>query len=230
MRMTADLIDDLVTDFNPFSTIKLVDVKKIFVCNTLHIREGSIITINGDNYTVISANPKTGEINLKEDTDDIEIGDFMYGTAPFFFHGTPQATGNDLIKYAQSETQFPVPMIYLFEVLSDKMNYNEEDAIDRESVVDLFFLDEANFRDWDTDQHYSEAINPMSNYADLFVKYLKQAQGIGVILDAEMTYHAKFGLSTKLESGHLKNLFPENLSGTRLRIKIPFLKSLTCDC
>jgi hypothetical protein len=230
MIHTVDLFKKIIDDFAPNVVIKSVVFgidTVITVCDIMHIRENSIITINSIQYTVVSVDETLKQITISG-VQPILKGDILYGAKPFYFHGTPVATGNELT--LMTDVTKKTPLIYLLEVIFDRFDEDAENSLDRESDVNLFFLDEANFKDWDTDQHYSGAIKPMANLAHMFKEHLKYYVGVGVIEESTMTYHAKFGLSLVTNSGHTKNLFPENFSGVQLRIKIPFLKSLTCDC
>lgn len=230
MIATVDLIGELVEGFNPSTFVTdVVDhldgTFTVTVCNTLNIRNGSPFVLNGDDYIAISVNTRFGEITYASLVAPL-VNDTVFGTVPFYFHGTPMATGNEMSRILSGSDK--LPMIYLLEIITDVKDKDPESSIDRLTDVRLFFLDEANFGDWDTDQHYSEAIIPMMNYADLFVDYLIESSNVGVINDYELTYHAKFGLNYKTNSGHIQNLFPEKLSGVQLRIKMPILKSLSC--
>lgn len=230
MIPTVDLIEELVNGFNPSSMItNVVDNGggniTITVCNTLNIREQSIFKIGEDEFTAIAVDTQYREISYISESLPT-TNDLIYGSVPFYFHGTPMATGSEITHIL--ETSNKLPMIYLLEIITDNKDNDPESSIDRLSTVSLFFLDEANFGDWDTDQHYSEAIVPMMNYAELFVSYLNDTPNVGRIDNYDLTYHAKFGLNIRTTGGHIQNLFPEKLSGVQLRITLPILKSLSC--
>jgi len=231
MIPTVDIIEDLVNGFNPMSTVtNVVDNGigsfTITVCNTLNIREKSPFKLNGIDYVATSVDTKLHEITFLTGIIPL-VNDTIEGSVPFYFHGTPMATGSEITRILNSSNK--LPMIYLLEIITDIKDNTPDSIIDRRSNVLLFFLDEANFGDWDTDQHYSEAIVPMMNYAELFVKYLENNSNIGVIDTYEMTYHAKFGLNIKTNGGHLQNLFPDKLSGVQLAITLPIRKGLICE-
>lgn len=230
MIPTVDIIEELVDGFNPSTMItSVVDnldgTFTITVCNTINIREQSPFKIGATDYTAISVDTQYREITF-ESLIAPTINDIVYGSVPFYFHGTPMATGSEITHIL--ETSNKLPMIYLLEIITDNKDNDPESSIDRLSTVSLFFLDEANFGDWDTDQHYSEAIVPMMNYAELFVNYLNDTPNVGRIDNYDLTYHAKFGLNIRTSGGHIQNLFPEKLSGVQLRITLPILKSLSC--
>jgi len=221
----------LVNSFNPSTTItNVVDngggSYTISVCNTLNIRELSPFKVNANNETAKSVDTELKTITYETGTPPQKF-DIVYGAKPFFFHGTPIATGNELSLILESGSK--LPMVYLLEIITDTLDRNPESSIERTTQVNLFFLDEANFGDWDTDEHYSQAVIPMMNYAEAFLDYLDNAPLVGVIDTAPMTYHAKFGLEIRTNSGHVKNLFPEELSGVQVTITLPLLKDLSCS-
>jgi hypothetical protein len=226
------IVQKLVEGFNPYSEIKsfvdnLDGSFSIYVCDTINIREGSSFKINSTSFVA-----KKVDLDLKKITYNSlvapVVGDNIFGATPFFWHGTPIAVGNELQRILQSENK--LPMVYLYEIITDEFDNDSESAIDRESSLRLFFLDEANFADWDTDEHYSGAIIPMASYAEALLKYLEKNSGVGEIKNFSMSYYAKFGLNIKVNSGHVQNLFPENVSGVEVRFTLPILKKLSCEC
>lgn len=231
MTPTPTIIGELISGFNPSTTINaIVDnldgTFTITVCNTLNIREKLTFKIGATDYEAKSVDTELCTITYESASAPLS-SNLVYGSPMFYFHGTPMATGNELSKINESSEK--TPMAYLLEIVTDIKDNDPESLIDRNSDVSLFFLDEANFGDWDTDQHYSNAIVPMMNYAELFVKYLDSTSGIGKIDSYQLTYHAKFGLNIRTNSGHIQNLFPEKLSGVQLRVTLPILRSLTCS-
>jgi hypothetical protein len=232
MIPTVDIIETLVEGFNPTSDItNVVDnldgTFTITVCNTLNIREKSPFKVNDLDYVATIVDTKTKEIVYESVVAPL-VNQLIKGTTPFYFHGTPMATGNEITRILDSGNK--LPMIYLLEIITDEFNNTPDSDIDRNSTVNLFFLDEANFGDWDTDQHYSEAILPMMNYAKLFVDYLEDSRNIGQFDTYSLTYRAKFGLNIRTNSGHIQNLFPDKLSGVQLAITLPIRKNLACVC
>lgn len=224
MKPTVDIVEELLQDFTPKSKILTsVDnagIITITVCNRLNIREGSLFTIDGEEYKALTVNGNTITYEGL-----IPIDKYIYPNKPFYFHGTPIATGGELNTIDNSINK--LPMVYLYEVIRDNIVTDKLSALERESTIRLFFLDEANFSMWDTDKHYSNAILPQANYAYAFLDYLKNSPTIGVIESAELTYHAKFGISIN-QNGHIKNLFADELSGVELTLTLPIKKSFFC--
>lgn len=230
MKPTVDIIGELLDDFTPKSKINNVTdnldgTVTIDLCNALNLRDELKFTLNSIEYTVLSVlgNSVTYETGVLPIS-----GDYVYPKKPFYFHGTPIATGNEL-SIIENNTE-KLPMVYLLEIIRDEFINDVNSSIDRETTVRLFFLDEANFEDWDTDGHYSNAIIPQANYAIEFKDFLSQHKYIGKLEgNSSLTYRAKFGISIT-QNGTQKNLFSNHLSGVELELTIPIKKELGCSC
>lgn len=231
MKPTVDIIEDFVNGFIPRSDINSITDNEdgtftLEVDELLNVRKGSTIEIDNTNYTVtaISADDKTITVSSEDEITGTEY----FAVIPFYFHGTPIATGKVLSTI--KDTALKTPMVYCMEVMRDRIYHDPNTLLDRESNVRLFFLDEANYRDWDTDEHYSESIVPMANYARAFMAYLRKHKGIdeSKFETSEFVYHAKFGIRLS-SNGHDANLFPDKLSGVEVEVLLPIKKSFICD-
>lgn len=225
VKIFKKLLDDFSLEGNISSVVNNLDGTYTFsTCDTYHVMQGSYIEINGDDYLVKSVDTDINTITIYS---NIAItSDTFLTQKPYFFHGTPIDTTNVLSTILDSSQKYP--MIYLLEIIKDKFIADKSSIIDRESNLNIFFLAEANFQDWDVDQHYSDAIIPMMNLCSNFIDYLKKHPDIGTISDFEVIYHAKFGMQLKEASGHVKNLFNDNTSGVQLRVTLPIKKTLIC--
>lgn len=230
--MTVDIFETFVTEFNLTLVSKINNVVdlgdsqyEITVCDTLHLRQYSIITIDGNDYTVNSVSGKVVTIT----GDVLPVAGLNYkGPDLFYFHGTPIQTGAELNQIPDSNNK--TPMIYFFEVLSEDLDLDKGSSIDRRSVILLLFLDQANYSDWTTDEHYSAAIKPMANITRKFIDFIREHRLISKLEfdTSEIRYHAKHSLTVSI-NGHDGNLFSQPLSGTELRMNLPIKKDLTCN-
>ena len=232
MEATVNIIKQLVADFNA----KLVGIytdpiglgsglQTIKVCETSHLRPGSIITIGIIEYEVVSIVGTL--ITLKGGSTITTSGTFAFPEV-FFFHGTPIMVGSELNNIRDSEAK--TPFIYLYEVLEDEFIEEVGSSIERNSNLRLFFLDQANFKDWDTEHHYSEAIVPMNKLSAEFIHFLKTNGNIGLFPNFSLIYHANFTIKYTT-NGHETRLFNDELSGVELKINLPIKKSFVCsDC
>ena len=180
-----------------------------------HTREGMTIQVDTVDQTVISVSG-----------NDIEVSGVLASATtylvpnPFYFHGTPIAT-NSHINGAKDKNK--VPMIYLYEILREK-DLPVTSGLARESDLRLFFLDNADFDRWDTDDHYSKRLIGLNNLVDAFrIEALKYP---GFFLD-ETTFtrinHVKWGVY-KDNKGHEQRIFDDDLTGVELSFTLPLRK------
>ena len=226
---TVDLVEALVNLITVNEPIKeLTDngdgTYTINVCDVHYARPLCPITIGGVDYPVTEISGQ----DITFTASSAPVGSTFTLPAPFYFHGTPTATGAELASIQSHENKFP--MVYLHEILRDRTPAEVDAGIQRESDVRIFFLDQANFEDWDTDQTYSDAINPMRNLCEAFLNIVKDNSGIAPLeSDYDIFSYAKFGIRRNV-NGVETNLFSEMLSGVELQITIPFKKSFVCNC
>lgn len=196
---------------------------KLETCNTMWLSVGDNLTVGSDTWVVkeVSINSYfvvTGVTITIPETIDLVL--------PYYYHGTVMSTNSELNMTKISSDKFP--MIYCLEVFREVYNSNPADAIERESSMRLFFLTENNFKNWITEDHYENVINPLRSMLDSFVSGVNDGVGFGKIEDFTTTNHVNFGTFTANE-GHLKNLFDDNLSGIELEVTIPIVRDMDCS-
>jgi hypothetical protein len=191
-------------------------------CNTKWLTLKSIFTYSGVDYTVMEIDPNVS-MTIKGSAAPL-AGTFDI-SAPFFFHGTIIATGEELHNINSTFDKFP--MIFLHEVTEETFDNDEESSIDRTSDCSLYFMVDSNIQDWKTDLHYKYAIRPMRNLLFELIEVLNNNKGIGEFDNYRVADHARWGVYI-IDKGHTKQIFKDNLSGTSLKINIPFLKNLIC--
>lgn len=193
--------------------------------NTKWLNVGRTYTIDSDDYVVTDITPNTSfQITLNDgqtpptavdfDCDDVT---FLHGTFNFASQERTQDMANLLNK---------VPFIYFNEPSTDRRFPSMEDARDRESDCDLYFMHEANATDWTNEKHYYYCIAGMENLKRAFLQAAENKGFVGEIENYSDESHVKWGVVNI--NGHVRNIFPENLSGKKVIITIPFLK-MACD-
>lgn len=142
---------------------------------------------------------------------------------PEYIHGTLKMAQNEVDAVYNKEAL--VPFVYLFEVVRDRKNTDEESMIDRTTELRIFFLNSANTKDWLTDDHYLNVIDPMQQMVDLFIKKIK-----GNKLFAENLNYDCLPLINLSQEGQQENsVFDCNLSGIELRLFADIRKDLSCE-
>ncbi len=190
------------------------------VCKTYHARTKSLITIGGQEYNIKSVVNNTTIIIEGEPVNPTE------GTlkTPNYFYGTATAVNNEL---SNMDKDLKFPMLYCYEIIPEKFYNAPDSAIDREAEIRLYFLDNANFQDWTTKEHYNFVIKGMKNFQKHMIEKFNSCPKIGDFEDFNTINHVKFGVWTD-RKGHTSRIFNEKMSGVELLVTLPLLKDF-CD-
>ena len=221
---TFTLIQQIIDSMDCSIAITSIDVNGAFVTlntrNTKWISYNYVITINSVNYNVYSVTPNVSfTINTLDSINETSV----LLNKPFFFHGT-FSTQSAEMTMIDNENKFP--FIYLNEPSNDVFYNSIEDARDRDSTCDLYFMTEANHPDWTNEQQHTFAITAMNNMFTAFIQPLPYLSFIGEFETFNAETHVKWGVITT--QGHSVKIFNDDLSGKKLNITIPFLKT-DCD-
>lgn len=202
-----------ITHVGTTYTINTADTKRLAV--------GSYVSISGNNYEVLTLIANTSfTINSAINV----IGTSWKALAPYYFYGTPIMISNTLDKYKNYKQKFPV--IVLFETMPAVVNDDTTLKIERVVSLEMYFMNEANFKDWDSSEYYSNVIDKMQTYVDDFITKISNHRQIGTLDKHNETPYSKWNL-VRLDTG--KNVFNSELSGIKLEIDLPILKTMTCD-
>lgn len=218
MKFIPDILEDLIEnrlDFvseiwsvsysSPNSTIAVGDVK--------YLRPKLVVDIGGTDAKVLSVDY---DANTFAVAGDFSTESTVTFPKPYFFHGTPLETNSHISKLKDSRS---LPMIYLYEVIRERLGGPQSRT--SEASLRLFFLDVANFSDWNTNQHYSNTVRAMRNLADYFLWEVRKQNGkIHAGDQSEMIAHVKFGAVN--DKGHFQSIFNKHLSGIELSLDLIF--------
>ena len=217
------IIDNIIDNLNGTYTIE--------TCNTAYLYPCRMIEIDGNMYMVLEG--IEGEYNEFIFNEKFTIeGDVIPVVNEFilppltYFHGTVTETSAELDRMPDSTTY--LPMVFFLEIFNEIFDNRDESPIDRESDIRLFFLSELNRPDWLTEQQYEYALKPMRNMCYRFIEEINKNGGIGKFDNYTLINHGIFGVY-KRDSGHIENIFNENLSGVEMRINIPINSHLGCE-
>lgn len=179
------------------------------------------IKISGNDYkiTALTVNHSfnvTSAINI--------VGSTWTALAPYYYYGTPIMISNTLDKISDSRNKFPV--IVLFEEMPATVNDNEDEQLERTVTCEMYFMDEADYKDWTYDEYYTNILVPMQVVVDAFIAACEANHQIGLLTTHNETPHSKWNL-TRMDTG--KNVFNSQLSGIQLNIDLPILYVPACE-
>lgn len=193
-----------IEDMNPHAT-------QCVVIDAYTIDGVSIIEIKGVKETLVSFNMN-----------------FIEAPHVYFFHGTPIAVGAELDKINDAGNK--TPMLWMMENFQERFYDDPLLRLERETTLRLFFLTQANHRQWVTQQAYDHCIAPMRRLMELFAEVIKNDGTFDV---TDLTYsvynYAKFGVYIS-EKGMPTNKFADNLSGVEMSFTLKRYKPDCCDC
>lgn len=196
------------------------------VCDDIYFAQpGFAVTINAVSYTIDSIDQST-ETLVVTGVGAITSGDTFNMYTPYFYHGTPIATGQELQN--QQNASAKTPMIWLWENFTEDY-YDEFSALERDVDCELFFLTQADFELWETEDAYANAIKPMKRLADLFIEAIN-SDTANFYFNAsryKSENYSKFGVFIR-DKGTSKNLFADKLSGVGIDFK--FIINKTDEC
>lgn len=229
-KPTGDIIKDVVSRFNSQLEYLIKSVTPngsnwdIELCEATHITDCDTLTIDGNQYEV---NAVVDNIVTVSGSPEPPLVSFTL--PPFkFFRGTPLMTNEELLRI--QNTWDKLPMIYLFEKISDRVDSEFDSRFDRESSIRLFFLTHANISEWVTDDYYQNAIKQMTNMANVFLEFIGMQPDLGDVSNLGLDYHNKFIVYASVD-GNAKRIFNDGLSGVELSFDLPIEKDYKCkDC
>lgn len=229
-KSTVQIVRDIVSQMKfPFTIKSVTDnldgTYLLATGNTHYLQKGSnsLFEINGFEYEIL-------EVVVNQSVlvkgYEVPISSKFNLPVPKFFHGTIKQTNTELSEELDMANK--CPMVYLlrpFDETIDSMDLNDP-LIERESELTLFFLTEANFTDWKTDDFDHEAIEPMWSMANTFIEAVKSSGYVAPLGTYRILDKIKFANYNL--NGADKILFKDNLSGKELNITLPIYASC-CD-
>lgn len=221
MKLTVDILEEFISTFQLTGRVLSFTDDGINttlqVEKTYHARRRMTLDVGGVDYEIV---------NVSNNTSIEVVGILTNPTAytvpnPFYFHGTPVLT-NAHINGARDRDKYP--MIYLYEILKEK-DKKIDSRIIRESDLRLFFLDNANFGEWTTDDHYSKRLLGLNNLVDEFINLARLYRCCFYLYETDFTRinHVNWGV-WRNNAGHEKKLFDDELTGVELSFTLPLKK------
>lgn len=222
---TVDVIRSLVSLMGVTVLITAItdngdDTYTLETSNTYWLQPSFEITIDSEDYTVVSIVRNTSFIISGTILPTAESFNLGY---PSYFHGTLIQTTNELNK---EDIKNVTPMVYCYEEIKD-IEQSGDSALDRISDVTLYFLTQANFKDYLTDDYLNNCHYQMRALADRFLEICKASYLIGVIGTKEFTNRTK--MTVRAPEGAGKNLFNSELSGVQLRLSDFPINKIACS-
>jgi hypothetical protein len=194
---------------------------RLFVDKTWYLNTNSKVILGSQQCKVLGF-----ALNQYIDVKDfVPVGKYLIPN-PTFVHGKYSAVNSERAKVAdKSQT---TPLIWLFENFTRQADLNPLSAIDSTGEVRLFLLNSAE-KDFNTDLHYKECIEPMSrNVVPELLARLKNSRHVAQLNSSKETNHAAFTTGGKGIDDAGKTVFNQPLSGVELALNFDIYKPNPC--
>lgn len=218
--LLVDKIDELVTslvlDSEVVSAVYDGTNTLITLENSYYGRVKMIVDIDGNSHEILISDQANNQITVASDLSTAQLVTFP---GLHYFHGTVYATNNHIVN---KKRDTKVPMAYLHEIIREKDRGKMGSSV--EAPLRMFFLDQSNLADWNTNDHYSKVITGMKKVVTAFKDHLfDQPEVIDTDVEYTEVNHANFGIFRDMK-GHEKRIFDDNLSGIELNFTIVIKK------
>ncbi len=217
IQILSDVISTTAHTVNITSIVGNLDgTYTLLVDNTYYLHDKSKVTIDSNDYIVSSF--ILNNTLIITGTVLPTVTEFVL-PSPIFVHGTPKKVSGEL----QNKQTKEYPIIWLLEFLEADYDDNFNSAITTVLDLNLFFLTDIHFSNWDIDQHYTQAIDPMSNEIDFIIKVIQKRRDLfGEITSHKVSNHVNFG-SYITDKGYDEQILTDQVSGCSLKLGLPYI-------
>lgn len=213
--LTANLVIDLAIDNND-GTFTLETT------NTYWISELEIYDINGKDYQIVSLVQNTSLLIKPIGNGTIPIVAGFNIPAPLFFNGTLKMAQNEIDNFKNKMEL--VPFVYLYEVIKDRKNTDDESTVERECDLRFFFVNSSSFQNMLTEDVYEKVIYPLHPLVELFIAKIKASS-----LFTDVLNYDEINLINFSEEGNQKtSIFDINLSAIECRLQAE-IREVNCN-
>lgn len=242
MANIPDIVEDIVQSFRrDIATSGLTDRRTVYSCPDLYAYDGMTVVgtftsasdpLGVDLDVIIEAIDRTAKTITFADAVDLSPYNDCINVRlplPFYDHGTPLMVQP---RWSNLSDDVKYPMVYLFERIRE-VEQSRQSSLDTVADLTMLFAINANYKDWNTDQHYQNAIDVMRRYYDEFRYQLDEQSS--KFYQYEENYalysHANFGVYMD-RKGHTQRIFAENISGVELNftLNVRKCKCVNCNC
>jgi len=201
------------------------------VCNIYHSQPGFEVTIGGKKYVIVDYSDETTLIVKEDSSLEKNYPPTIAATSfdlykPYFFHGTPIGTEEQLVKIDDASKK--TPMVWMLENYIDEP-YDEFSAFEKDVNAKWFFLTQCDPEQMQSPELNHNCIKPMERLAQEFLKKLNNLPARFYMDEYRPQFitHSKFGVYIT-NKGVQKSMFNDKLSGVELDKPIIVNKDYKC--
>jgi len=226
-KEVSNIIQTLVSQIdNTTDGVYNASEDRTYICDTKWMRVGKIVTDSSDNKFRITELVDDSYIVTKPlDESSPALDGLITIPEPFFISGTKMATNREWT-ISTSKMSEKTPLSWLLEMIRISKK-GRESAIDFETELRLFFLDETDVRNYYTADHRENVVHPMSKLAKAFLDAVAYNRSFQTIEEFDLITFSRFGV--EVDEGMFENILDANLSGVELRVNLVKFKE-NCKC
>lgn len=211
---------------NTLSGVYEPSTGRTLVCKTKWARVGkTILNASDEAYKIKELQEDEWIIGDPVDPTSPPLEGTLYLADPFYISGTKMATNREWT-ISDSNMSNKTPLAWLLELIRIQ-KFGRESALEFNTSLRLFFLDETDITNYYTKDHRDNVVEPMSKLADEFLKVIQEDRQFETIEDYELITFSRFGVET--DRGMFENILDANLSGVELRVDLKRFK-INCKC
>ena len=197
-------------------------------CSTEWARIGKVVKDEALNEFIITGKEVNESITAEPlFTPAVPLDGLTFLPLPFYITGTKIATNNEWKKVTNDLTQ-KTPLIWLLEIIR-KQKFGRGDVREFSADLRLFFVDETDPTQFNTEDHRREVVEPMEELAESFLDVIRNDRSYprSVTDNYQLNTFSRFGVET--EQGVIQNILDANLSGVELQFTLVKYKK-NCKC
>lgn len=234
-KATRELIQTIINTIDKtFVGTSLIDngggSYTIASCNILWLTKNVVITIGVKTYRVTEILKDVSITILSLDTIPVIPSTLIFDISlPYYWHGTLKFTSMELNLIDKSTLK--LPMIYLLERTPEQHNENELETIGMISDCRFFIMSETDVENWNQNTHVKYAVEPMRNLTFAFYSAMRAfKEGIeqSTFRENKLNIEDCIKWGKYFFEGSEAKFFNDDVSGTDVKIEIPFLKKYIC--
>lgn len=230
---TVDIVRAIVAGLSYEIPVNSIDdlgggLYQINVCNTYHQSAvKALIELDGKKYKITEViNNQSIKIQAQFTPASAPGITVFPLAAPKFFHGTAIDVNNEQVRVKDANQK--LPMVYLYEEFRETYNDDPGNAIDRIADLTLYLMDQADYKNWITDDHYDNVVGAMKNLAIELINAFRNSVLIGKF-DSTHTETIKVNFGVFTVNGNEQQFLDSYMSGIEMRLSLPIEKQMACD-
>ena len=231
MIKQIQILSDLIAGLQRLITVSAIvdngdDTWTLSVDLTYYLTISKTVTIDGLDYKITNFSLNTSlTIKGVRHTTTPTATSFDID-APTFRHGSPKLVNSEHTKEKIQNNKYP--FIWLVEINNVTNNAEFSARVKSTMSVNLMFFTDNDKKNWLIEDHYTNAIYPMLNEINFFMKAIKKRRDLfGKEVDYTTTNHVNFG-DYLLNKGNQQQIISDELSGVQLAMELPFVVD-PCD-